>query len=72
VGWSAIGAHPRSIRSSNCCTLICANVPVDLRPKHIPVWVHKHGWEAVDDSQRARSFLYTSLAATVATMFGKD
>ncbi|HEY9093495.1 MAG TPA: 7-cyano-7-deazaguanine synthase, partial [Candidatus Cryosericum sp.] len=51
---------------------MCRRSPVDLRPKHIPVWVHKHGWEAVDDSQRARSFLYTSLAATVATMFGKD
>jgi len=51
---------------------MCKRSPDGLQPKHIPVWVHKHGWEAVDDSQRARSFLYASLAATVASMFGKD
>jgi len=51
---------------------ICKRSPDGLQPKHIPVWVHKHGWEAVDDSQRARSLLYASLAATVARMFGKD
>jgi hypothetical protein len=51
---------------------ICGRSPAGLQPKHIPVWVHKHGWEATDDSQRARSFLYASLAATVAHMFDKN
>jgi hypothetical protein len=51
---------------------LCSRSPHGLRPKHIPVWVHKHGWEAADDGQRARSFLYASLAATVAHMFGKN
>ncbi len=51
---------------------ICKCSPDGLKPKHIPVWVHKRGWEAADDSQRARSFLYAALAVTVAHMFGKD
>lgn len=51
---------------------ICGQCRSDLRPLHVPVWIHKHGLRASDDSQRSRSFLYASLAATVATMFGRD
>ena len=47
----------------------CADSPT---PKHIPVWIQKHGWEARDNSQRTRSFLYASLAAIVARMFDRD
>jgi hypothetical protein len=51
---------------------LCRRCPDQLQPKHIPVWVHKHGWDPADDGQRARSFLYGSLAATIAHLFGKD
>jgi hypothetical protein len=51
---------------------ICGCSKKDLKPLHIPVWIHKHGWNAAEDSQRSRSFLYASLAATVAAMFNKS
>lgn len=51
---------------------ICSQCRKDLKPLHIPVWIHKHGLFAPEDSQRTRSFLYASLAATVAAMFGRD
>jgi hypothetical protein len=51
---------------------ICGLCQKDWKPLHIPVWIHKHGWNAAEDSQRSRSFLYASLAATVAALFGKD
>ena len=44
----------------------------ELKPLHIPVWVQKHGLKAPEDSQRSRSFLYASLSATIAAMFGKN
>ena len=44
----------------------------ELKPLHIPVWIQKHGLKAPEDSQRSRSFLYASLSATVAAMFGKN
>jgi len=44
----------------------------DLKPLHIPVWIQKHGWDASDDSQRSRSFLYASLAASISAMFNKN
>lgn len=53
-------------------TDICNRCTDQPEPKHIPVWILKHGWEATDNSQRARSFLYASLAAVVAHMFGRD
>jgi len=51
---------------------LCNRCKRELMPLHIPVWIQKHGWDASEDSQRSRSFLYASLAATVATMFGKN
>ncbi|MHA2043539.1 MAG: hypothetical protein ACYSWZ_00360 [Planctomycetota bacterium] len=51
---------------------ICSQCGKDLKPLHIPVWIHKHGLCAPEESQRSRSFLYATLAATVATMFGRD
>ena len=53
-------------------TDICGRCADNPAPKHIPVWIQKHGWEARDNSQRTRSFLYVSLAAIVARMFGRD
>jgi len=51
---------------------MCRRCSSDLKPLHIPVWIHKHGWRSSDDSQRNRSFLYASLAATIAAMFKKN
>lgn len=42
------------------------------KPLHVPVWIHKHGLQASDDSQRSRSFLYASLAASISAMFKKN
>jgi 7-cyano-7-deazaguanine synthase in queuosine biosynthesis len=53
-------------------TDVCNRCADNPKPKHIPVWIQKHGWEAMDNSQRTRSFLYASLAAVVAHMFGRD
>ncbi len=53
-------------------TDICGRCADNPAPKHIPVWIQKHGWEARDNSQCTRSFLYASLAAIVARMFGRD
>jgi 7-cyano-7-deazaguanine synthase in queuosine biosynthesis len=39
---------------------------------HVPIWIQKMGWKESDTSQRSRSFLYASIAATVAAMFNKD
>ena len=41
-------------------------------PFHVSVWVHKKDLRPRDDTQRTRSFLYASLATTVARMFGLD
>jgi hypothetical protein len=51
---------------------ICSQCEKVLKPLHIPVWIQKHGLKAPEDSQRSRSFLYASLAATVAAMFNKS
>jgi hypothetical protein len=40
-----------------------------VKPIHVPVWANKHP-QGTETTQRTRSFLYASLAATVATMFG--
>lgn len=40
-----------------------------VHPFHVPVWVQKEEGLSQEDSQRTRSFLYASLAATVAHMF---
>jgi hypothetical protein len=40
------------------------------RPLHVPVWVHKQKALGREFTQRTRSFLYASLAASVAQMFG--
>ena len=39
-------------------------------PLHVPVWVHRRGSSGREYSQRSRSFLYASLAFTVARVFG--
>ncbi len=44
-------------------------LPQNEKPLHIPVWVHKDGERSHEYTQRARSFLYASLAATVAHLF---
>jgi 7-cyano-7-deazaguanine synthase in queuosine biosynthesis len=51
---------------------LCKRCPSELRPMHIPVWIQKHGWDASDNNQRTRSFLYASLGATIAGMFGRN
>ena len=45
---------------------ICKQNP----PLHIPVWVHQSGTEGREYTQRSRTFLYASLAAAVARVFG--
>ena len=50
---------------------ICKCCESNQEPFHVPVWIQKHGWEAKDNSQRTRSFLYASLGATIAAIFGK-
>lgn len=42
------------------------------RAMHIPVWANKRGAPASDTTQRARSFLYAMLAASVAIMHEVD
>lgn len=42
----------------------------DNAPLHIPVWVHQSGTSGREYSQRSRTFLYASLAAAVAHVFG--
>ena len=39
-------------------------------PLHIPVWVHQRGSGGHEYTQRTRTFLYASLALTVARVFG--
>ncbi len=39
-------------------------------PIHVPVWVHQSGTEGREYTQRSRTFLYASLGATVARVFG--
>lgn len=39
---------------------------------HVPVWVNKDSSESHDYTQRSRSFLFASLAAVVARLFGLD
>ena len=48
---------------------IRSDLSPDRNPKYIPVNIIK-GFDEADKHQRARSFLYASLAATVAVMFG--
>ena len=42
------------------------NVPI----YHVPIWVNKDSAESHDYTQRSRSFLFASLAAVVARLFG--
>ena len=42
----------------------------DLAPLHVPVRIHKDSEIGSETTQRSRSFLYASLAATVAKMVG--
>jgi hypothetical protein len=39
-------------------------------PLHVPVWVHQSGTEGREYTQRSRTFLYASLGAAVARVFG--
>ncbi len=39
-------------------------------PLHVPVWVHQSGTDGREYTQRSRTFLYASLAAAVAHVFG--
>jgi hypothetical protein len=39
---------------------------------HVPVWVHNVGKEAIERTQRSRSFLYVALGYVVARMFKLD
>lgn len=41
-------------------------------PLHVPVWVHQRGAAGHEYTQRARTFLYSSLAVAVAHVFGLD
>ena len=45
---------------------ICKQNP----PLHVPVWVHQSGTEGREFTQRSRTFLYASLGAAVARVFG--
>jgi len=45
---------------------ICKQNP----PLHVPVWVHQSGTDGREYTQRTRTFLYASLAAAVAHVFG--
>ncbi len=45
---------------------ICKKNP----PLHVPVWVHQSGTEGREYTQRSRTFLYASLGAAVARVFG--
>jgi hypothetical protein len=45
---------------------ICKQNP----PLHIPVWLHQHGIDGREYTQRTRTFLYSSLALAVACVFG--
>ena len=45
---------------------ICKQNP----PVHVPVWVHQSGSDGREYTQRSRTFLYASLAAAVAHVFG--
>jgi hypothetical protein len=45
---------------------ICKENP----PIHVPVWVHQSGTEGREYTQRSRTFLYASLGAAVARIFG--
>ena len=45
---------------------ICKQNP----PLHVPVWVHQSGTEGREYTQRSRTFLYASLGAAVARVFG--
>jgi Queuosine biosynthesis protein QueC len=45
---------------------ICKQNP----PVHVPVWVHQSGTDGREYTQRSRTFLYASLAAAVAHVFG--
>lgn len=38
------------------------------KPSFIPVWLNKHGMDARDTSQRTRTFLFASIAASIAKM----
>lgn len=42
----------------------------DNPPLHVPVWVHQRGIEGREYTQRSRTFLYASLGAAVARVFG--
>ena len=44
----------------------------DLKPLYVPVRIHKDSEIGTEPTQRSRSFLYASLAATVAQMVGLD
>ena len=48
-----------------------ARSPHHIQPVHVPVWMTKDGWQAKENTQRTRSFLYASLAAVVAMLFRK-
>ncbi|MFN7939114.1 MAG: 7-cyano-7-deazaguanine synthase [Bryobacteraceae bacterium] len=41
-------------------------------PLHVPVWVHRIGSDGREYTQRSRTFLYASLAAAVAYLYGID
>jgi hypothetical protein len=42
------------------------------RPYHIPVWVHKKGLQAKENTQRTRTFLYASLGMAVARLYNLE
>ncbi|MGA2172610.1 MAG: sigma factor-like helix-turn-helix DNA-binding protein [Sedimentisphaerales bacterium] len=50
---------------------ICERCKPELKPLYIPVWITNQGISPSEHSQRSRSFLYASLATTVAVMFGR-
>ena len=43
-----------------------------LEPLHVSVWAHKKGIRESDHTQRTRSFLYVTIGAVVAHLFGLD
>ena len=51
---------------------LAARAPECPAPYHVRVTVHKQKWMNKEYTQRSRSFLFASLGATIARMFGQD
>jgi len=71
----ALISHDSASKRKPQITELAAEIATRAKPgavRHIPVWATKSESVGREYTQRSRSFLYAALAATVASMLGRD